>query len=130
MRKEKVLISILHKLVGLLAEESAQNPEFAKRLDLIISDLPEMRVTQKSPSIKKQSQVQLPDIHTEWKSRGETNFRLWMCEQPIPVLRAIIRNQDLDPARRTSKWKDVEKLANFITDNLRSRLSRGSAFMS
>ena len=41
-----------------------------------------------------------------------------------------IRAQDLDSTRRTVKWKDAEKLAGFVADGLRARLSRGSAFIS
>ena len=50
--------------------------------------------------------------------------------QPIPTIRAVIRTQDLDPTRRTVKWKEAEKLAGFVADGLRARLSRGSAFIS
>jgi hypothetical protein len=44
-------------------------------------------------------------------------------------LRAVIRAQDFDPTRRTAKWIDTAKLATFIGDNLRARLTRGSAFL-
>jgi hypothetical protein len=71
----------------------------------------------------------LPDIHAEWNARGDANFRLWLRDQPMPVLRAVIRAQDFDPTRRTAKWKEVQKLADFIADNLRARLSRGAAFI-
>jgi hypothetical protein len=48
---------------------------------------------------------------------------------PVPVLRAIIRKHELDSARRTTKWKDAEKLAAHITERLQGRLKRGSSFM-
>ena len=71
----------------------------------------------------------MPDVHAEWTARGETDFRLWLRDQSIATIRAVIRAQDLDPARRTSKWKDTEKLADFVAEGLRARLSRGSAFI-
>lgn len=129
MRNEKTLIALLRALVDLLAEESAQNPEFASKIEKLLSGLPERKTSKKVLVAKKPTRQKIPDIHAEWNARGETRFRLWMREQPIPVLRAVIRAQDLDPTRRTNKWKGAEKLADFIADNVRLRLSRGSAFI-
>lgn len=127
MRKEKALIALLRGMVELIAEESTRNPEFAARLESLLADLPERKAPSKRPAPARGMEG-LPDIHAEWSARGETDFRLWLRDQPIPVLRAVIRAQDLDSARRTAKWKEAEKLAEFIADNLRARLSRGSAF--
>lgn len=128
MRKEKTLIGLLRSLVDLLAEESARNPEFASKVDTLLSELPERKSVPKK-SAKTPSPEHLPDIHAEWNARGETDFRLWLRDQPIPVLRAVIRTEDLDATRRTVKWKEAEKLAAFIADSLRARQSRGSAFL-
>jgi hypothetical protein len=128
MRKEKALIDLLRGLVDALAEEAARNPEFAAKIESLLTNLPEPKVPSKRvvPAPLLES---LPDLHAEWHARGETEFRLWLRDQPIPVLRALIRDQDLDSTRRTVKWKEAEKLAEFIADGLRSRLSRGSAFI-
>ncbi|MDR4520250.1 MAG: hypothetical protein R3E36_06560 [Nitrosomonas sp.] len=128
MRKEKALTDLLRDLVNLLAEESTRNPQFASKLDSLLSKLPERKVSTKKSTTKLLPE-QLPDIHAEWNSRGEIDFRIWLRDLPIPVLRAIIRIEDLDATRRTTKWKEAEKLAEFIADNLRSRQSRGSAFI-
>jgi len=128
MRKEKELVSLLRGLADLLVEESAANPTFAARVELLLSGLPEGKA--RSPERKLSLELApLPDIYEEWTKRGETEFRLWLREQPMAVLRLIIRRQDLDPTRRTTKWKELEKLADFISDGMRSRLARGSAFM-
>lgn len=128
MRKEKTLIVLLRGLVDLLTEESARNAEFASKLDTLLSKLPERKAAPKR-SAASPSPERLPDIHAEWNTRGEIDFRLWLRDQPIPVLRAIIRSEDLDATRRTTKWKEVEKLAEFIADSLRARQSRGAAFI-
>ena len=129
MRKEKTLIGILSGLVDLLVEESARNPEFATSIDRLLSDLPERKTVSKRRAPKPPSPKFLPDIHAEWNARGEMEFRLWIREPPITVLRALIRTQDFDSTRRTTKWKEAEKLADFITDSLRARLLKGSAFI-
>jgi hypothetical protein len=130
MRKEKTLINLLRGLVDLLTEESARNPEFAAKVANLLADLPEKRKSPRRLAEREHlSAESLPDIHSELNARGETEFRLWLREQPIPVLRAIIRVQDLDSTGRTAKWKEAQKLAEFIADSLRARLLRGSAFI-
>ena len=128
MRKEKALIALLRGIVNLLAEESARNPEFVTRLEDLLSGLPERKASAKKPALI-QAPEQPLDIHAEWNTRGETEFRLWLRDQTVPKLRTVIRAQDLDPRRRTAKWKEAEKLADVIADSLRARLLRGSAFI-
>ncbi len=48
----------------------------------------------------------------------------------MAALRQVIREHELDPARRTEKWRDEEKLSGFIADQLQTRLKRGSGFMN
>ena len=128
MRKEKALINLLRGLVDLVAEESLRNPEFASKIDALLSNVPERKRASKKAVVSK-LEIHVPDIHAEWNGRGEIDFRLWLRDQPISVLRSIIRSQDFDPTRRTVKWKEPEKLAEFIADGLRARLARGSAFI-
>jgi hypothetical protein len=128
MRKEKALIGLLRSLVDLLTEESARNPEFSSKLESLLSDLPEKKTSAKRPA-KTAPPEHLPDIHEEWNARGEIDFRLWLRDKPVSVLRAVVRAEDLDATRRTAKWKEAEKLADFIADSLRARQSRGSAFI-
>jgi hypothetical protein len=128
MRSEKALMTLLRGLVRLLDEESRRNPGFAARLDRLLSDRPETRTSAKRPAAAR-SRAELPDIHAEWSARGDADFRLWLREQPMQLLRALIRKNDLDPTRRTSRWKEVEKLSAFIADGLRLRLARGASFL-
>lgn len=128
MRKEKALVALLRDLVDLVAEEAARNPEFGARIEQLLEPVPEHRKAKQRKASPKRRET-LPDVHTEWNTRGETDFRLWLRDQPISTIRAVIRAQDLDATRRTVKWKDAEKLAGFVADSLRARLSRGSAFI-
>lgn len=128
MRKEKQLIEMLRRLVALLADESARNPDFAVKMESLLSALP----NKNKPTFQSKKSVKVVDldVYAEWKNRDEQDFRLWIRDQSIPALRAVISREDIDPTRRTAKWKDSEKLADFIADALSARLSRGSAFMS
>ena len=127
MRNEKALIGLLRGMVELLADEARRNPDFAARLDDLLSAL----TTPTAPARKaaKAHAELLPDVHAELAARGEAEFHHWLVGQPVQVLRGLIRAHDLDSPRRTIRWKDAEKLAAFIADGLRARLSRGSAFI-
>jgi hypothetical protein len=128
MRKEKELIALLRGLVDLLAEEASLNSAFADKLENVLSALP-ARNHPAARALRKDAPAHLPDLHAEHTARGEVEFRLWLRDLPVPVLRSLIRANDFDPVRRTSKWKESEKLAAFIADNLRARMARGSAFI-
>ena len=127
MRNEKALIALLRGMVDLLADEAGRNPEFAARLDNLLSVLP----TRAAPIRKaaKRETEELPDVHAELAARGEAEFQLWLNGQPVHVLRALIRTEDLDSTRRTVKWKEADKLAAFIAEGMRARLARGSSFI-
>jgi len=128
MRKEKALITMLRGLVDLISDEAARNPEFSNRLDLLLSPLPKRKTPQRKRSVR--LGVDLPDIYREFGSRGQTEFTHWLRAQPIDSLRAVIRLHDLDATRRTSKWKDSDKLSHFITEQIRARMARGSGFLT
>jgi hypothetical protein len=127
MRKEKALTALLRDLVALLAAEADRNPAFGTQLDDLLTAIPERKPTRQK--VPKADPASLPDLHSELQARGELEFRHWLREQPLAVMRASIRAHDLDPPRRTAKWKETDKLADFITDALCARLSRGSAFI-
>jgi hypothetical protein len=128
MRKDKALIGLLRGLADLLSEESARNPEFASKVEALLSDLPDRR-SRPARSTPFASSEELPDIHAELSTRGDGEFRLWLRDQPTPILRSLIRKHDLDPTRRTVKWREPEKLAEFIADGMSARSTRGSAFI-
>jgi len=128
MRKEKELMALLRGLVDLLAEEVERNPTFADKLEHLLTPVP-ARKASAGRSPRKSATANLPDLHAEHTARGEEEFGLWLRDLPTPVLRSLIRSNDFDPTRRTSKWKESEKLATFIADSLRARMARGSAFL-
>nr|WP_284506103.1 hypothetical protein [Caballeronia sp. INDeC2] len=119
---------MLQGLSALVEDEASNNPAFAAKLDALIRP-PEKPSGARPKTSAKLKAIDVPDVHAELAARGDEDFRAWLSAQPADVLKAIIRRQDLDPSRRSSKWKDEKKLANFIADGLRSRLSRGSAFI-
>ncbi len=129
MRKEKELMALLRGLVGLLAEEADRNPAFADKLEQLLTALPSRRAAaQRAP--RKSDSARPPDLYAEHAARGEAELLVWLRDLPLSTLRSLIRANDFDPTHRTSKWREAEKLATFIVDSLRSRMTRGSSFMS
>ena len=126
MRKEKAVVTLLNNLTKLLAEETARNPDFAERLGALLYPAEPPARTNRPRAESKD----LPDAYAEYAARGESEFRLWLRDQQIDVLRALVRRHDLDATRKSAKWKDPEKLSEFIADQIRSRRARGSGFLS
>jgi hypothetical protein len=129
MRNQKALIAMLHGLVKLLSEEADSNPQFADKLDALLSPLPSHKAQSRQRTPRADPDTR-PDIYAEFASRGESAFMTWLRDQPAPLLRSLIRRHDFDATRRTAKWKDTAKLSTFIADQIRSRLARGSGFLT
>jgi|SRR5882724_1642290 len=128
MREEKILVRLFRKVADLIATEANHNPDFAARLESILAEIPGRK--KRAPKEKRKAVARdLPDIFVEWKKRDQSDFLLWLRDQPLLVLRDLIKAHDLDAGNRATKWKDPEKLAQFILEQIRNRMSRGSAFL-
>ena len=128
MRKKRLLSRLLRGLANLLVEEADRNPEFATRIDELLESVAgKEHVTDSRRKAK--AKPHLPDIYQERELRGEEEFQFWLRDQPVPMLRAIIREHDIDSARRTARWKDAEKLGAYIAERLQGRKRRGSSFI-
>lgn len=96
---------------------------FSARVERLLEAIPEHRKATPREMGLSASEA-LPAVHAEWTARGETGFRIWLRDQPISTTRAAIGAHDLDPIRRNAKWKEREKLADFVADSIRARLAR------
>ena len=118
---------MLDGLIKILNEEAGRNPGFAERLQALSPPVPIDKP--ESNETAKIDQKDVPDAYAEFASRGESEFRLCLRNQSAAVLQALIRRHELDATRRSAKWKGPEKLSAYITDQIRSRLARGSDFL-
>jgi hypothetical protein len=114
-----------------MVEEAERNPEFATRLAALLPEAPPPKAPRAKAAAKPaaKAKAEALDVYAEWHKRGETEFRLWLRGQPVKTLQGVIKTQDLDGTGRTTKWKEAEKLADFISDALSARTLRGSAFL-
>jgi hypothetical protein len=125
MRENHLLIRILRGLTQLVTDEAAANPEFAKKLDHLLQDIPQKRSTRE----KTVADERLPDIFAAAREKEDRDMEIWLSEMDVPVLKAIVRKHDLDSSKRSRKWNEPEKFAKFITEQIRARMQRGSTFL-
>lgn len=69
-------------------------------------------------------------FHAAFAPPGDRDFRLCLRCLPAAALRAITRVQGFDSAGRTSRWRESERLACFIADSGRARMSKGASFLA
>ncbi|WP_250469519.1 hypothetical protein [Caballeronia sp. GAFFF2] len=107
--------------IQVAAEVASAVPAYAAAADADADAVPTLRA--RSPKIA------LPDVHKEFAKLGDEGLRIWLRSLAVETLRAIIRREDMDAARRASRWRDVGRLAEFIADALEARRNRGAAFI-
>ena len=123
MREEKLLVRILRDVAHLIADEASRNSEFAARLEVILQEVP--RASKRVKSANVISDDHLPDLFAEAQSRSPEEFEHWLAVLEIPVLKALVRKHDLAPVKRIQKWREPEKFAKLIADQIRARMQRG-----
>ena len=113
----------------LLEDEAGRNPAFAERLEEITADLPERFGRRPGPA-RIEEPVNVPDVLAEFQARGAEEFRFWLRDFSLPVLKAIVKRNQFDPARLSQKWIEPDKFVNLICEQVDARLKRGSAFLT
>jgi hypothetical protein len=129
MQATKKLSRVLRDLVTLLEEEASRNPAFAERLEEITTALPE-RFSKRPGRARLNEPANVPDVLAEFQTRGADEFRFWLRDFSLPVLKAIVKRNGFDPARATQRWTEPDKFVTLITEQVRARLKRGSAFIT
>jgi hypothetical protein len=130
MRTTKKLTRALSALVELLEDEAAQNPNFAKKLEEALNELPEAtkkKAKRTKPSLDK---IETPDIIEAFQVKGEEEFRFWLRDFDLITLKAIIKQNGFDPGKNSQRWKEPDKFIELITEQAIARLKRGSTFLA
>lgn len=126
MQSKPKLTNALKALVTLLEEEASKNPAFAEKLENALSELPD---TQKKKSKKASPKLSPPDIAEAFQEKGETEFRFWLRDFELPMLKAIVKQNGFDPGKNSLRWKEPDKFIDLIVEQTTARLKRGSAFL-
>lgn len=124
------LTRTLSDLVALLEEEASQNPHFAKKLETVLSDLPDVpkkRAKRAKPTTKK---ILVPDVLVVFQDKGETEFKFWLRDFDLATLKAIVKENGFDLGKKSQRWKEPDKFVELITEQTAARLKRGSTFLT
>lgn len=72
----------------------------------------------------------LIDAIDVYNNLGSDGLRFALDKLEISELRKIIMQNSLDPSKLSNKWKNKEKMINFILERIAARNSKGNAFMN
>jgi hypothetical protein len=126
MQPTKKLITILRDLLSIVEDEATRNPEFARKLNALMAELPSRPVRQPRPP---KIAVNIPDVLGVFQEKGEQEFGFWIRTLDIPTLKAVIRTNGFDPAKASQRWTDPDKFAALIIEQTAARMKRGSSFL-
>jgi hypothetical protein len=116
------LLDAWQRTLAFVRAEARRDPAFAERLAQALADVP-------LPPPDTTERPVRPDLFAEWGARGADGFRAWLAKQPPDQLRTLIRSYKLDPAKKTSGWRDAIQLAEFIVERVAQRMQQGQVFL-
>src|SRR5208282_4291164 len=127
MQRVKTLTKFLKAMAEIVADEAERNPAFAEKLDAIMSPLP----LAKAKTPKKENHVRhVPDVYIEYQKREKEEFRFWLAGLDLTTLKAIVKVNGFDVTKTSRRWTEPDKFVTLITEQVRARLKRGSAFIT
>ncbi|MBN8420820.1 MAG: hypothetical protein J0L73_18025 [Verrucomicrobia bacterium] len=130
MQPAQKLTRALRSLITLVEEEASRNPDFAQRLEAIVSDLPSAHAARKPQKAKpSEPETPPPDVLGACEAKGEDEFRFWLRDFDIATLKAIIRSNGFDPGKSSQRWTEPDKFIALIVEQSVARLRRGSSFL-
>lgn len=129
MQHAKTLTRLLRQLTEVVAQEADQNPAFAAKLDGILADVAAAGVGKRLKAAKAAPAVEVPDVYAGYQQRGEEEFRFWLRGLSVAALKGIVKANGFDPGKVSGRWTEPDKFVGLITEQLKARLNRGSAFM-
>ena len=121
MDSEKILRGIFELVIC----EAKNNHEFSKKLNDILNIKNEENKKVKGIRRKKEKALVNPFDMLE---KGQDEFENCLSKFSINQLKDIIFEYDLDPTKKTSKWKKEEKFMHHIIEMTTKRENKGNAF--
>lgn len=68
------------------------------------------------------------DVYDLFDKEGSAALNAKLLSLSVSELKAIIAHEQYDTGRMTRSWKDANRLARFILESTRSRVTHGDAF--
>lgn len=130
---KKTLLSLWKKASSCIADEIANNDEFANRLGLIFEEnlvkVKPSKMESANTKLKKSNRRQPAKINPFILiEEGDEVLKTALEALNIEELKDVIAENGMDTAKLAMKWKDQNRLINHIIDTTQRRSSRGDAF--
>lgn len=116
-------IIIFKKLCACIIDEMKENPDFRDKVGGIIT--PTVTDVPAKPSHKR-APAKIDPI--KLIINGEENANEQLAALSIEELKDIIAQHGMDNAKLAMKWKNKERLINFIIETAQRRSKKGDAF--
>ena len=86
--------------------------------------------TKRSSSKKVINKKNIPEFNPfEYlRENGENQLYEKLNKMDVSNLITIIKNYGLDPSRKSHKWRDKEKISNFILERVKNKSTQGDVF--
>ena len=122
------LAEILAKLVGVVADEAARTPRFAKALTTALSS-----GSADPPPKPKGTRRRAPgvvDPFAVYGDVGQDGLREQLGRLDLEQLRDIVAEHGMDHDRLAMRWKNPKRVIDRIVEKVSARTAKGSAFRS
>lgn len=116
----------LDAIFAVIRAEAQANPDFARRLDAVLGDLPHdsSAETAKRPHRRKPGVLDPYALY----ERGEEHLRQQLAALDIEQLKDIVAEHAMDRSRLALKWKTADRFIDLIITTVAARTRKGDAF--
>ena len=123
----------LSRLFAEVVKEAKSNPHFAERLSLALGE--PSPATQEKPgdsasrkSVRNRRSPAAIDPFEEYRAAGEDLLRQRLEALDLEQMRDIIAQFGMDRSKLAMKWKDRERVLDFVVSTVAHRARKGDAF--
>ncbi len=122
------LRKILKKVAEFIANEIEKNPQFLKEINILLIPLQQTSIKDKIPKRKVvKSQKQIPDLYLLYR-KSKKKFYDTLNQSNIEQLQSIISDNRLDISQKSNKWRNKERLIQFIANKIAEKENSKDVF--
>ncbi len=129
MQSNKKIGTLLRRLVVIIEEECEKNPDFSAKVHGLLEQKSEPVVRKPKQTNIDSTKEPMPNVLQELESKGEEEFRFWLRDLDLDLLKLIVKTNGFDAAKKSLRWKDKDKFIELITEQASAQLKRGSSFL-
>jgi hypothetical protein len=123
----------LSRLFAVVAKEAKSNPQFAERLAHAIgepSSATQRPAGDAGKSVRHRRSPATIEPFEDYRKAGEPLLRHRLGSLDLEQLRDIIAQFGMDRSKLAMKWKDRERVVDFIVSTVAQRARKGDVFRS